>query len=260
MPAITSLTTDGSTARERVGIVQIVDPFGNPVVQHEELKVSLSTTNATTTDTEEEEEEVSESEVLRVPQKVTIREGESYTDFYITVFGKPGSETIYASAEGIQTGSTVEIGVSEFFKQLLLYVPPIDQVEVGEELTVDLFVDDEYGDSIEGVDVMITPTNVTVTPTSTTTNDFGGFTITLLPENTEASLLIQVSKFGYISDSKTMTVDVLGEAVNEKTTLFGVDPIILYLAIGGMVAAVGGMAFKFLRKPPEAPEEEEEEL
>jgi hypothetical protein len=75
-----------------IGIVQLSDQSGNPVLASDDVTVRLSSSSL--------------SSVLPV-SSVTIPKGKSFTNFDITTFGRADNFTIYAIADGLQSSSAV---------------------------------------------------------------------------------------------------------------------------------------------------------
>jgi hypothetical protein len=74
------------------------------------------------------------------------------------------------------------------------------------------------------------------------------------------TLTRDASKDGYVDASATVDLQVEGYVEQKKSTLFGVEPWVLYAAIGGSLGGVGVVVMMIMRKPKPKVEEEEEEL
>ncbi len=83
----------GFSKSNPIGVVQLTDTFGRPVLAQSDLVINL---------------ESSDARVVQVPPSVTIPEGRSYVEFTLATFGKSGSATISADTEGL-IASTVKI-------------------------------------------------------------------------------------------------------------------------------------------------------
>jgi hypothetical protein len=77
----------------QIGVVQLRDVSGKPVLASDDVAVRLSTSSS------------SLSKVLPV-SVVTIPKGKSFASFDVTTFGRADNFTIYATADGLQSSST----------------------------------------------------------------------------------------------------------------------------------------------------------
>ena len=231
-----------------LGIVQLVDFFGNPVIVTNDLKVELNSNN---------------TQMATVPPNVTIQAGNSFVEFPITTFGNAGNTTISSTARGL-FGSTLELKQTQFIKNLSIF--PVYQegaLQVNQAAEVQIFVDDQNTASVNDALLVLTPDqNSTVFPQTINTDENGEANVLFTPSaGPTASLTIHASKFGYIDDETTITFDTVGFVVEEKT-LFGIPPWMLYIAIAGAVGGIAVVLLRILRKPKELTEEEaaEEEI
>jgi hypothetical protein len=76
----------------QIGVVQLRDVSGNPVLASDDVTVRLSSSSL--------------SNVLPVSE-VTIPQGKSFASFDVETFGRADNFTIYATADGLQSSSTV---------------------------------------------------------------------------------------------------------------------------------------------------------
>lgn len=83
----------GSSTSHDIGLVQLVDSTGSQVLASNDVTVRLIS---------------SDSGVLQTPSEVIIPQGKSFVPFSVTTFGKSGTISVNAFAEGVSS-STVEI-------------------------------------------------------------------------------------------------------------------------------------------------------
>lgn len=81
----------GSSTSHAIGIVQLADSTGNQVLASDNLTVRLVS---------------SDPGVLQVPSEVVIPQGKSFVSFSVTTFGKSGTVSVSASAEGVGSSTT----------------------------------------------------------------------------------------------------------------------------------------------------------
>lgn len=227
------------------GIVQLVDFFGNPVLVSNNLRVELVSNN---------------QKLVTVPTSVTISAGKSFVEFPITVAEGEGSANIDANSRGF-FGSNSTLNLIPFTKDLILS-PPAGPINFQQPNELTLYVDDNYGESIGNAHITLSAKNVTIFPESLSTNEFGEGKFLMTPNTGPTiTLTITASKTGYVDASETVELAVSGYVVaTQKSTLFGVAPWILYVAVGGSVAGIGVVVIMIMRKPKPKLEEEEEEL
>lgn len=236
----------GGDNTHQFGIVQLSDFFDNPVQVTSDLKIELK---------------ANDTKTVEIPSSVTIPSGHSFTTFPITTFGDSGTVSLSASAKGF-FGSEAILEQVPFIKELVIFpTGPLGAVNIGEGVEIQIFVDDENAIPVEGVTLEFSPSgNSTVFPQTVITDIKGEATVLFTPkEGPTSSLEIFASKQGYVDDQTTIDVSVAGFEEEGPSTIFGIDPLILYAAIGGAIAAGGGIAFKLLRKPKVVTEEELEE-
>lgn len=76
----------GFSGANPIGVVQLKDSFGNPVLASSDLTIKLDS---------------SDPGVVQVPSTIIIAEGRSFVEFPVTTFSKLGNSTISASAQGL---------------------------------------------------------------------------------------------------------------------------------------------------------------
>jgi hypothetical protein len=89
-------STVAFTKTHEIGIVQLSDAAGNPVLASEDISVSLSSSSI--------------SNVLPTSTLI-IPSGNSFASFDITTFGRADNFTIYAAGDGLQSSSTLFVPV-----------------------------------------------------------------------------------------------------------------------------------------------------
>lgn len=227
------------------GIVQLVDFFGNPVLVLNNLRVELVSNN---------------QKLVTAPTSVTIPAGKSFVEFPITVAEGEGSADIKANSRGF-FGSNSTLNVITFTKDLII-TPSIQDIQFQQPTEVTIFIDDNYQETVKDALVTIKAQNSTIFPESVTTNELGEAKFLITPNTGPTiTLTITASKTGYVDASETVELTVSGYiAATQKSTLFGVAPWILYVAVGGSVAGIGVVVMMIMRKPKPKLEEEEEEL
>jgi hypothetical protein len=232
---------------QKDGIVQLLDPTGSPLATSEGLRITLLSNN---------------TEVIQVPNLVTIPAGRSFAHFPITTPGTPGTSFVFASS-GNFAGSNSKIVVSASSNTMNILIKP-ETVPVGfnQDTQVKILVDSSTGQPLEGVTVQLVPANGTLASTSVTT-DSGGQAIVSFKATAgpTASLTAHASKTGYLDAQKTKEFEVSGAQMVATGEFFGIPSWAMYSAVAGAVGAIGFVAYMFLKKPKEmATEEEEEEI
>ena len=136
----------GTNQMDPIGIVQLIDFYGNPIQSTKNTSVVLSSSN---------------EDVLTVPETVTIPAGSSFVNFPITTLpDTSGDITIFSSARNMQ-GSTTQLFVETLAKQLKLFVlTPEDDINPGQDNTVQIFVDDERAKPVKDVIITLTTTAI----------------------------------------------------------------------------------------------------
>ncbi len=238
MMAIDSIAGVESTSS--VGVVQIIDSNGNPYPVPDDLKIILTS---------------DKPKSIQVQSSVTVAKGSSFAEFSVTTFGVKDTAKISTNAANVLQ-SEAELSVVPYTASLKIYVEPIATPLVpNQDVPIKIFVDDQYNVPQEGVIVRLaSDRNGTATPDSSATDSTGGTTFTFKAlQGKTTSFTVHASKSGYEDATKTMDLDVLyvlGLEINW----------ILYVAMGGAIAAVAVVALFFLRKPKQISEDEQEEI
>jgi len=238
----------GTNQIDPIGIVQMVDYYGNPIQTTKNNSVTLSSSN---------------EGVLTVPKTVTIPAGSSFVNFPITTTpDTSGTITISSSAKNMQ-GSSTQLFVETLAKQLKLFVlNPADDINPGQDNTVQIFVDDERAKPVSNVIITLTTSDdASATPDRMTTNSNGEVSFIFKAETgPTASFTIKASKVGFESAEKTVKLDVSGsEAVIEKEADDS-TPIIIYAVVGVAVLTAAAMVYFIFLKPRKKSLEDEEEI
>ncbi|MGI0082774.1 MAG: Ig-like domain-containing protein [Nitrosopumilaceae archaeon] len=237
----------GANNENRIGVVQLIDDYENPISLPFDLKVKLGSNN---------------TEVIQVPSSVTIASGASFVEFPVTTFGNPGFSAISASAELLH-GSEAILFVEPYYPALNVYLQYLDTtIEWNKEAIIDIFVEDEYGLAVEDATVRLTAgTNSTVSPATVRTDEDGIATVTFKADTDKptTSLTAEVSKDGYEYGEATIDLTVTGFTQEGGGTIFGLPFWVTYAGIAGIVGGIAVVAFMILRKPKPTEEELAEE-
>jgi len=229
---------------ENNGIIQLVDFFGNPVPVSKDLTVFLDS---------------SDSDVVDVPDSITIKSGNSYVTYPITVSTTEGISQITAEADGFTSGNT-SINTKLYATELKLYIEPIAQpLSFNEEVTVKIFVDDSNAKPVKGATVTISgDENIEIIPTILTSDNTGVVTFTIKAiAGPETVLTIQAEKTGLSPATTIKELKVSGFGTADD--FLGIPSWVLYAMIAAIVGGGAAGVFFFMRKPKEVKEEEEED-
>ena len=234
----------GGSNVHNIGVVQLTDFFGNPVVVTNDLRVGLESSNL---------------EVIEVSSSVIIPADHSFVEFPVTTIGNQGAANVTAIARGF-SGSYVTLEQIPFIKELVIFpVYPLDDVIFNEPIEIQIFVDDNYATAIDGAFVEFNTPNSTAFPQTALTNVDGELSVLFTPEiGPTASLGIKAVKVGYTDDEETMIFEIVGYVAEGEGLIFGVPAWVLYAGVGGAVAGIVVVLLVVLRKPKVITEEEEE--
>lgn len=230
---------------ENIGVIQLVDFQGNPVIPKYNVKSKIVSSN---------------DNVVQIIDDSAIPAGSSYTTFPIKTTGSIGESMISASAKGVN-GTSTTINTVSSQTQLQIFTGGLsEEIAANEPIEFRLFVDDENADSISGASLkIITGENALITPEVVRTSSDGSAIVILTAfEGPNISFDIIATAEGYAVGKDTFTVNV---NVPEKTF----DAIdlelpewVVYIVIGGILL-VGVVVFLFLKKSKTNIEEEWEE-
>ena len=240
---------DADSYSPYIGIVQLIDLRGNPIVVSNELKVKLESTLPEDT-----------APIIQTPRFVIIKEGSSFVEFDITPLGTMGDSVIAAKSNGV-IGSEKAFTVRSFLTKLSISAGSVDEPLVpGESIELKVYVDDQYLESVPGVALKIVANeNGTVTPTNIQTEADGSAKIHFIPsrESEIFSFEIFATAEGYVEDKKTFTYTVATDGSGNGAFVLGVPDWLVYIGIAIVVVIIAIMVV-FLKKPKRVDEEEEE--
>ena len=235
--------------RENIGIIQLVDLQGNPVLPKFDVKSKITS---------------SKDSVIQIIDDSVISVGSSYSVFPIKTTGSVGDSIIHASAKGVN-GTSIKINVASSQTQLKVSTGGLNnEIPVNEPVEFKLFVDDENLDSVSGASIkIITDESVVITPEVVRTGSDGSAIVSLTAfEGPTISFDIIATAEGYAEGEDNFVVNVdAPERVFDSIDL-ELPEWVIYIVIGGILM-VGIVVFMFLRKTKTSSEEEwedEEEL
>jgi len=231
-----------------VGVVQLVDFRGNPIIVSTDLKVKIESVLPE-----------GAAEIVQTPRFATINEGTSYAEFDITPLGTIGSSGIKANANGV-IGTEVDFETRSFLTQLSISAGVVNEPLVpGETIELKVYVDDQYLESVPGAALrIISDGHGTVTPLNIQTESDGSAKIHFTPSRDYDVISLQIfaTADGYVEDQKTFEYTVNVDS-SSSTLELGVPDWIVYIGIAIIVVIVAVM-FLFLKKPKRADDEEDE--
>ena len=231
-----------------IGIAQIVDLQGNPIVPSFDVKSKIVS---------------SEEKIIQIIDDAVIPSGISYETFPILTTGSIGQSTIFASAQGV-IGTEIDLRTISSLNQLKIFTSGLgDQISVDQQIEIKLFVDDENAESVSGAYVkIITDENSLVIPDVIKTNSDGSaiFSLTAF-EGPNISFEIIATAEGYAEGKNTFTVNVDTSQRMFNPIDLELPEWIIYILIGGILM-VGVVVFMFLKKSKTDLEdwEDEEEI
>ena len=228
-----------------IGIAQIVDLQGNPIVPSFDVKSKIVS---------------SEEKIIQIIDDAVIPSGISYATFRILTTGSIGQSTIFASAQGV-VGTELDLTTSSSLNQLKIFTSGLgDQIFADQQIEIKLFVDDENAESVSGASVkIITDENSMVIPDVIKTNSDGSaiFSLTAF-EGPDISFEIIATAEGYAEGKDTFTVNVDTSQRMFNAIDLELPEWIIYILIGGILM-VGVVVFMFLKKSKTNLEEEWED-
>jgi len=231
--------------RENIGIIQLVDFQGNPVLPKFDIKSKITS---------------SKDSIIQIIDDPVIPAGSSYTTFSIKTPGSVGDSIISASAKGVN-GTSTKINVVSSQTQLKISTGGLNnEIPVNEPVEFKLFVDDENLDSVSGASIKITADeSVIITPDVIRTGSDGSAIVSLTAsEGPAISFDVTATAEGYAEGKDSFTVNVdAPEKIFDSIDL-ELPEWIIYIVIGGILM-VGVVVFMFLRKSKTTSEEEWEE-
>jgi hypothetical protein len=228
-----------------LGIIQIVDLQGNPMIPSFDVKSKIIS---------------SEERVVQIIDDAVIPSGVSYAQFPILTTGSIGDSVISASAKGV-VGTEFEMSTASSLTQLKIFTSGLsEEIPVDKQVEIKLFVDDENAESVSGASVkIITNEDVVVTPDVIRTNSDGSATISLTAlAGPIISFDIIATAEGYSEGMDTFTVNVDAPERTFDAIDLELPEWIVYIVIGGILM-VGVVVFMFLKKSKATLEEDWED-
>ena len=231
--------------QENLGIVQLVDLQGNPVIPKFNVKSKIVSSSDT---------------VVQVLDDAVIPEGTSYATFPIKTTGAIGSTSIHASAKGVNGTSSV-LNTASSQTQLKVFTGGLAaEVKVDEPVEFRLFVDDENAESVPNASLkIVTADDVLISPGEVRTSSDGSAVVSLTAfEGPSISFDIIATAEGYAEGKDSFTVNVDAPQQTFDAIDLELPEWIIYIVIGGILM-VGVVVFMFLKKSKSQIEEEWEE-
>ncbi|WP_232202972.1 MULTISPECIES: hypothetical protein [Nitrosopumilus] len=228
-----------------IGIVQLVDLQGNPVIPKFDVKSKITS---------------SHDSVIQVIDDAVIPAGSSYISFPIKTTGSIGNSVIHASAKGV-SGTSYEIDTASSQTQLMISSGGLaSEVKVDESIEFRLFVDDENDQSVPNALIkIITEDNVLFNPDVVRTSSDGSAIVSLTAfEGPSISFDIIATAEGYAEGQDSFTVNVDAPQKTFDAIDLELPEWIIYIVIAGILM-VGVVVFMFLKKSKTNIEEEWEE-
>ncbi|QDI89637.1 hypothetical protein Nisw_08940 [Candidatus Nitrosopumilus sp. SW] len=231
--------------QENIGIIQLVDLQGNPVIPKFDVKSKITS---------------SHDSVLQVIDDAVIPAGISYTTFPIKTTGSIGAAEIHVSAKGVN-GTSYLINTASSQTQLLISSGGLaTEVKVDEPIEFRLFVDDENAQAVPNASLkIVTEDNVVISPDVLRTSSDGSAIVSLTAfEGPSISFDIVATAEGYAEGQDSFTVNVDAPQQAFDAIDLELPEWIIYIVIAGILM-VGAVVFMFLKKSKTNLEEEWEE-
>ena len=219
---------------KNLGIIQLVDLQGNPVIPKLPVKSKITS---------------SVDVVVQIIDDSIIPTGQSYATFPIKTTGSVGNSIISASAKGVNGTSSV-ITASSSQTQLQIFTGGLaDEVKVDEPIEFRLFVDDENAGSVSGASLkIVTGDDAVITPEVVRTSSDGSAIVSLTAlKGPNISFDIIATAEGYAEGQDSFTVNVDAPPQVFDAIDVALPEWIIYLVIGGILM-VGVVVFMFLKK------------
>jgi len=165
MQVILPLGKINANHQQNIGIIQLVDLQGNPVIPKFDVKSKIIS---------------SKDMVVQIIDDATIPMGSSYATFPIKTTGTVGDAIISASAKGVN-GTSLVISTASSQSQLQIFTSGLaDEIPVDQPIEFKFFVDDDNAESVSGVSIeIITDDTALVTPDVVRTNSDGSATVSI---------------------------------------------------------------------------------
>jgi len=230
---------------DNIGVIQLVDLQGNPVIPKFDVKSKIIS---------------SKDSIVQIIDDAVIPMGTSYATFPIKTTGLVGDAIISASAKGVN-GTSLVINTASSQTKLRIFTGGLsDEIPVDEIIEFKLFVDDENSDSVSGASIKITTDDTAlITPSVVRTSSDGSATVSLTAfEGPNISFDIIATAEGYAGGMDTFTVNVDAPERTFDAIDLELPEWIIYIIIGGILM-VGVVVFMFLKKSKVDLDEEWEE-
>ncbi len=228
-----------------LGIVQIVDLQGNPIIPSFNVKSKITS---------------SEESIIQVINDAVIPSGLSYATFPIETTGEIGNSIISASAKGV-IGTDYEISTGSSLTQLKIFTSGLNElIPVDKPIEFKLFIDDENAESVAGASIKIeTDGNSLVNPDVIRTGPDGSAVVNLIATNGPSiSLNLIATAEGYSEGKDTLTINVDSPDKTLNAVDLQLPEWIVYVIIAAILL-IGGLVVLFLKKSKAPLEEEWEE-
>ena len=239
------LSTINANHENNLGIVQIVDLQGNPIIPSFDVKSKIIS---------------SEEGIVQVIDDAVIPSGVSYAAFPIETTGSIGTSVISASAKGV-IGTEDEISTDSSLTQLKIFTSGLDDlIPVDQPVEIKLFIDDENAESVSGVSIKIeSDGNSLVNPDVVRTGPDGSAVISLTATNgPSVSLNLIATAEGYSEGKDTLTINVDSPDKTLNAVDLQLPEWIVYVIIAAILL-IGVLVVLFLKKSKAPLEEEWEE-
>jgi len=245
MQVILPLSTINANHPDNIGIIQLVDLQGNPVIPKFNVKSKIVSSKET---------------IVQIIDDAIIPMGTSYATFPIKTTGSIGDAIISVSAKGVN-GTSIVINSASSQSQLQIFTGGLsEEIPVDKPIEFKLFVDDENAESVSGVSIkIITDDDVLITPDVVRTSSDGSAILSLTAfEGPNISFDIIATAEGYAEGMDTFTVNVNAPEKMFDSIDLELPEWIIYIIIGGILM-VGVVVFMFLKKSKTDIEEEWDE-
>jgi hypothetical protein len=225
-----------------LGVVQIVDLQGNPIIPSFDVKSKITS---------------SKDSIIQVINDTVIPSGVSYATFPIETTGVLGNSVISASAKGV-IGTEDEVSTGSSLTQLEISSSGLPElIPVDKPVEIKLFVDDENAESVAGASITIeTDGNSIVTPSVIRTASDGSAVVSLTATNGPTiSLNLVATAEGYMEGKDTLAINVDSPDKTLNAVDLELPEWIVYVIIAAILLIVV-LVVLFLKKS-KAPVEEE---
>jgi len=234
---------DAQSAEPYDGVVQLQDLLGNPGTASRDIKIQLG---------------LEGTNIVDIPEQVTIPKGSSYATFPISANGQKGDATIDASIKGVM-GTQTKISTTSNDPRLKIFTEGIDgTIKMGEPVELTVFVDDESANAVSGAAIkFVTEPGVTISPENTRTDESGSAKVDVTVTKGElVSIQIMASASGYSEGQQSFDYQVAGSSFGSLE--LGLPDWVLYVGVAAMVG-IGAVLVVFLKKPKESSVDEDED-